>query len=238
MIKKLYILWCQGFDKAPEIVQLCRNSWYKHNPDWEIIEVTDENMQSLVDMKEIYGDLSAKTIAYAAYSDMFRIALLQKHGGLWVDATTYCILPLSSWLPKYINAGFFGFSNPGSDRLLSSWFLYSEKGGYIASKWLAAVQEYWSTRNKCHMYYWFHGFLFGNLYKSDSTFKHTWGLVPKYSADTPHYLHLKYGMLKTLTPEGQQHIDTIAPLYKLTYKLKPHNVLHIPGHALTYLFSK
>ena len=77
-------------------------------------------------------DLAGKAITYAAKSDFVRICILKKYGGLWVDATTYCTIPLDDWLEKYIQSGFFSFNletrpKGQPDRLLSSYFLYGER---------------------------------------------------------------------------------------------------------------
>ena len=37
------------------------------------------------------------------------INLLEKFGGFWIDATVYCIKPLTEWINNYIDIGFFLF---------------------------------------------------------------------------------------------------------------------------------
>jgi hypothetical protein len=60
--------------------------------------------------------------------------LLRRHGGVWADATCYCLQPLAEWLPsKLAPAGFFAFDRPAPDRMLASWFL--------------AAQPAWPRRN-------------------------------------------------------------------------------------------
>ena len=36
MIKKIWIIWFQGLQKAPSLIKKCISSWKKYNPDWEI----------------------------------------------------------------------------------------------------------------------------------------------------------------------------------------------------------
>jgi len=143
---------------------------------------------------------------------------LKKYGGVWVDATTLCNKSLDEWLPEYITHGFFGFRNPGPDRLLSSWFLYGEPDNYIVTKWFDRVKIYWTRHNEAHQYFWFHGTIFRNMYKNDVKFKYIWNNVPKFSADLPHYLLNRF--LKVLESNDNNHIkQKISPLYKLSHKI-------------------
>jgi hypothetical protein len=213
MIKTIYILWFQGFDEAPEVVKKCANSWKIYNPDWDIILLDDNNINYYINLKN-YNKFN-KT----AQSDVIRILLLKLYGGLWVDATTFCNQSLNDWLPNYINQGFFAFNKPGPDRLLSSWFIYSETGNYIINKWYDRTLHYYEINNNPHTYFWFH-YLFGDLYNSDIAFKEIWDKVPKLSANGigPHYLQEK-GMFNSVSTQTRTDIDNkITPFYKLTYK--------------------
>jgi hypothetical protein len=218
MIKTIYILWFQGFDNSPEIVKRCINSWKYYNPDWNIVLLDENNLRDYVKIKE-YIDISKKKISLAALSDIIRIILLNSYGGLWVDSTTFCNKSLNTWLPNYINKGFFAFNKPGPDRLISSWFIYSEKENYLTNSWLSSIINYYKIKNKPHNYFWLH-YLFGSLYNLDNKFKQIWDKVPKLSANGigPHYLQEK-GMFNNITNKIKRDINNkITPLYKLTYK--------------------
>jgi hypothetical protein len=217
MIKTIYILWFQGFDKAPEIVKKCVNSWKHYNHDWNIVLIDNNNLLNYIKIDNYITNY--KNINNIALSDIIRCILLKLYAGLWVDATTFCNKPLNNWLPNYINAGFFAFNKPGPDRLLSSWFLYSDKNNYIIDKWYNKTIEYYKNHDTPHTYFWFH-YLFGDLYSSDNIFKEIWDNVPKISANGtgPHYLQEK-GMFNNLSTQNKLDIDNkITPLYKLTYK--------------------
>ena len=218
MNKNIYILWFQGFENAPEIIKRCVDSWKHYNLDWNIILLDNTNINKYIYIQE-YIDMTNKDINFTALSDVIRIILLTTYGGLWVDATTFCNKPLNDWLPKYINSGFFAFSKPSEDKLISTWFLYSEKEHYITSAWLKSIVDYYKIHNQPHTYFWVH-YLFGDLYNSDNKFKEIWEKILKFSANGlgPHYLQEK-NMFNKITNEIKQDIDNkITPLYKLTYK--------------------
>ena len=52
--------------------------------------------------------------------------MLRQHGGVWADATSFCLRPLDDWLNAAYAAGFFAFRNPAKDRMMANWFIASE----------------------------------------------------------------------------------------------------------------
>lgn len=92
MIKTLYVLWFQGFENAPQVPRGCLVTWKYHNPDWDIIVLDENNLKEYVDV-ESYLDLGKMNISKTGLSDIIRILLLKKHGGLWVDSTVFCNAP-------------------------------------------------------------------------------------------------------------------------------------------------
>ncbi len=215
MNKIIFMYWSQKFNNAPNIISKCILTWKIRNPTWEIITIDDDNLHEYIDLNEI-TNITNKNINKTAYSDIIRIFLLDKFGGCWCDATTFCIQPLDIWLNKNINTGFFAFNKPGEDRLLSSWFLYSERNNYIVSKWKEYTIKYWNNHDEPHTYFWFH-YLFEELYNSDVIFKQQWDITPKISADGPHFLQ-NNNLLSMPSDDVITHINGTTPLYKLTYK--------------------
>jgi len=219
MIKTIYILWFQGFDNVHELVKECVNSWKYYNPDWNIVLIDNDNLINYVNLNNYIPDIYNKSIEKCHLADIIRSILIKLYGGLWVDATTFCNKPLNDWLPNYINEGFFAFDKPGPDRLISNWFLYSDKNNYIIDKWCNKTLEYYAINNKAHTYF-IHHYLFGDLYNSDKIFKEIWDKVPKLSANGigPHYLQ-EQGMFNNISIQSKLNIDNkIIPLFKLTYK--------------------
>jgi hypothetical protein len=214
MIKNLYILWFQGFDQAPEIVQACVQSWIEQNPTWTVHLLDDTTWPSMVSLDGIQR--SSLGISRTNFSDLVRIALLDQRGGCWVDATTFCTQPLDEWLPACIEQGFFAFDRPAKDLMLSSWFLYAEPGNYIVKKWCQATMDYYlaKPKDKKQPYYNFH-YLFADLYKTDTRFRRMWDAVPKRSADGPH--QLQKSLFKPMDDSIRQRMQE-QPLSKLTYK--------------------
>jgi len=142
--RRIWFMWLQGLDGAPEIVKRCWASWEKYNPDWDLVLLDENNLERHVPVHEILGK-NREHMSGAALADVARINLLANYGGVWVDATCFCCMPLDEWLGGYTRSGFFAFGRPKSDRLLSSWFLASSAGCELTRKFCEAVNSFWST---------------------------------------------------------------------------------------------
>jgi len=134
--KKIWFLWLQGLDDAPLVVKKCYESWVRLNPDWEVVFFDEHNIADHV-------ELPRWEIPKYVASELLRINLLAKHGGVWVDATCFCVRPLDEWLPQYMDTGFFAFEKPGPDRMISSWFLAAYKDNYIAQAFQQKINAFW-----------------------------------------------------------------------------------------------
>jgi hypothetical protein len=188
--KNIFIYWEQNFKNAPYIVKKCLESWKLKNPDWNIIELNDENLKNYINIEIDIPNIKKKNISKTTYSDIIRIFLLDKYGGCWCDATTYCVVPLTNWLNnQIIKSGFFAFSylEPNSKHLLSSWFLYSAKNNYLIKKWKQKFIEYWNKNNKANDYFIFHN-IFKDLYNTDYVFKFIWDSSYKIDTKISHYI--------------------------------------------------
>lgn len=126
--KRVFTFWYQGIEKAPKIVKTCMISWKELNPTWEVVFLDAFNINDYVEFDFDCESLSEKSIALK--SDLLRLKLLSKHGGVWVDATVLCVLPLDAWIDSYTDNNLFLFSRPFKDRLFSSWFIASCKQNY------------------------------------------------------------------------------------------------------------
>jgi len=144
--KIIWMLWLQGINQAPDLVQKCVRSWQRHNPDWKIIVLDEHSLKSFVNLDEICHR-NRRVISEQAMADIVRINLLAKCGGVWADATCYCCQPLAGWLPGRLTSGFFAFRNPGPDRLLSNWFMASQKNCHLTETICRLVNAYWSQNH-------------------------------------------------------------------------------------------
>ncbi|WP_417884169.1 capsular polysaccharide synthesis protein [Vibrio rumoiensis] len=74
-------------------------------------------------------------------SDLLRLYLLSQYGGIWADATTFCLNPLSNWLDdnaKHCNIFLFKHED-NNTRPIEVWFIASPKASAIICKTLQSL---------------------------------------------------------------------------------------------------
>lgn len=87
----IWVCWWQGLDKAPELVKVCVESIKRNAGDHPVIVLTEENYKNYVDIPQWVEEKKNRgIITRTNYSDLLRLSLLSKYGGMWLDATFYC----------------------------------------------------------------------------------------------------------------------------------------------------
>ncbi|MGF1680927.1 capsular polysaccharide synthesis protein [Photobacterium minamisatsumaniensis] len=141
--KKIWMYWDSGLDSAPEVVKLSYKSWVQLNPDYEVIFLDKTNIKQHLgfEFNDVYNCFTVDLKA-AGKSDFLRAYLLYRYGGVWADATTFCMKPLDTWL-NMSETEFFSFREKYSDdRQLVSWFLASYQGSRVLSDLLKKSIDY------------------------------------------------------------------------------------------------
>lgn len=94
--KVIHYCWF-GENKLPEHAQKCIESWKKYCPDYEIKEWNEKN----VDIRSItYMQQAYKEKAWCFVSDVARLQIIYKYGGIYLDADVKVIKSFDSLL-KY-----------------------------------------------------------------------------------------------------------------------------------------
>jgi len=122
-------------EQIPEVVEKCIDSWRRHNPSYTIIILTPTNLKE-------YIDIDIKSISFndspARESDMVRLLVLEKYGGVWSDATIFLTSPYPFSLnSNYEFIGYYleGFTSNTEYPVLESWFFATIPHGQFITKW-------------------------------------------------------------------------------------------------------
>lgn len=194
--KTVWLLWLQGWDQAPWVVQKVRESWEKLNPGWNVELVDEKNLSKYVDIPYIN-----KIASPAAKSDVIRLSLLEKHGGVWADSTLLCMHPLDNWIYDALEpVGFWMYHGRDEGKGPASWFIISLANNPIISKWKKACDEYWASRDVEDNYFWMDA-LFKNLQTSDETFEQEWSQVPYLWCEAEGQSHMLAGKTQRNDPQ-------------------------------------
>lgn len=99
----IWVCWWQGKENMPDIVKACYNSIQKHACNHPVILITEENFRNYIDMPEyIINKQKEGYIDITHFSDILRMMLLTKHGGIWMDST---LLIPSKQVDEFIHPG-------------------------------------------------------------------------------------------------------------------------------------
>ena len=218
--KNLFILWLQGWNCAPALHREVAESWRINNPDWNIHLIDQSNLSDYIDVP--YLSDPKKTISPQARSDIIRLHLLAKWGGVWADATLLCMQPLDHWVHAAVEpAGLWMYHGHGAQMPNgpASWFIVSKQDSFMIRTWKEACDAYWTLYDSTNHYFWMDG-LFRELYLMNTEFAAAWDRVP--------YLYCELdGQSHTLAKHGM-HNDT--PHIKHLFETAPPYVLKFWAH--------
>lgn len=89
------IIWTFWDGEPSKVVKKCIESWKYYNPNYEIRILNKSNYSQYIDYDLEYIKHSKESLA--RYSDYIRLAVLSRHGGIWMDASIICHAPFD-WI--------------------------------------------------------------------------------------------------------------------------------------------
>ena len=231
---KIWQLWLQGEGNMPPIVKKCHKTIKKFHKE-NVILLTKENLKDYVDLPNYIEEKYKKgIISHAHYSDMVRLFLLAKYGGLWADSTIF----LTEKIPdEILKSDFFTFKSTESENLKfiqnleqfkiysnhlnaiitfgTSYFLGAKKGNLLINAMLSLLFEYWKNENKACDYLFFDKFFNIAVLKNEEC-KKKFLNMPKYYLENA--LMLQHALFEPFDEELFKNIKQISPIHKLTHK--------------------
>lgn len=93
----VYTFW-EPRENIPFYLRLCMETWKKYLPNATIVVLDYKNIGEFIDVRELGLNLFSGKFSLALIADAIRVALLAKHGGVWMDVDT---IILNSNAEKY-----------------------------------------------------------------------------------------------------------------------------------------
>ena len=161
---KVWVCWLQGMENAPELVKRCYESIMQNLTDREIILITSENMDQYVQFPQyIIDKWKSGVITNTHLTDLLRLELLIRYGGMWLDATVFCSEERKN-IPDYFfesDLFFYQSLKPGRDgnaTYISSWLMSAKTNNKVLLATRELCYEYWKRENQMIDYFLFHDF--------------------------------------------------------------------------------
>jgi hypothetical protein len=221
--KIIWQCWWQGKENAPDIVKICLNSVEKNKDDYDRIIITENNFKNYADIPQFLIDkYQEKKISNALFSDILRVYLLKKNGGIWIDATCYMTAPIPDNIK---NADFFFFDNRQNPVKIANWFIVSRKNHALVNMIADLLTIYWKCNDKEFDYLIFY-YLFVSAIDNVPLYKNLFDEVPRDD-------YLKTVKLQKYILDKNDNLDKMnlmldsSFIHKLTYKIELNNLLKI-----------
>lgn len=215
--KFIWVMWWQGEEQMPPIVQACWKQLKSASGGYQVTLLTKDNWSSYITLpEEIIRKHDQGYIGMAHFSDVLRCFLLEKWGGLWLDATVYVqhIPPDAFTLPFYTLRGpgmFPEFINRGD---FSTFVLgFSRMHSLLAKGMKEFYSAYWQEQTEAIDYLFFDYGIKLILEKS-SLVRSELSSVP----ENYHFYTMNQLLTEVVSRETLCDLVLKSPLHKLSYR--------------------
>ncbi|MBP3397713.1 MAG: hypothetical protein J6K82_02175 [Alphaproteobacteria bacterium] len=214
---KIFSLWLQGEENAPELVKACFRSVRKHCKQ-ELVVLDENTVFDYISLPDvIMKKRKAGKISHAHFADICRVELLYNHGGYWLDSTGFVTAPIPDWISDEDFFVYLAGKNVGSPySYMQNCFIRSRKGAYLLDAWRAMMLDYWMHENGPFDYF-MHQLLFKTMVMNDPRAKKHFAKMPHVDQDPTHALWWAYAE-KPFDKDTFEKVTSGAFFQKTTYK--------------------
>lgn len=213
----IWILWMQGMEKAPKLIQKCYESVCKNKPDnFQVVLLSADNLDRYVTLpKVIWKKYKNGMITLTHLSDIIRLELLCTYGGCWIDATVFC----GGKIPEYMLADtMFLFKMSCMLRSvlkMSSWWIASDRYNRILHAARNILFAYWEDEQDIRNYFLLH-IIMSKMIDEDSICNAIYRGIPYFDNGNAHVLSAKLGL--PYNDKEWQVTKASSVIQKLSYK--------------------
>ena len=228
---KIWFCWLQGYENAPELVKACYNSLKINMPNYEIIFLSEDNICDYIGFPEhINQKYKSGKIGKAHFSDLLRISLLCKYGGMWIDSTVLCTSP--EFIETISNMPLFVYKQVDLMRhdiqpiVSSNWLIYSESNNEICTLTQKFLFEYWKKYDYAIDYFIFHFF----FTMATEKYSDLWNNIPVFNNINPHIM--QFELNHKFSTKRWEQITNYSSFHKLNHHLKYNQINTIYSYIL------
>ncbi len=206
----VFTFWDAPVSQAPPLVRACLAQLRRVHPDARILD--GRSARELADIPDaVARRLEAKHPAH--FSDFVRVSVLERHGGIWCDATCWAPAPLEPAVAPLLGAG--ALYPRWAPRQIGNWFIAATPGTLLIRMQRLALEAWWTERGDLPDYFLYHR-IFEALVRLVPEFRGQWEAVPALSAAAAHLLQLT--MMQPWSPGLADVVLGASIVQKLSYK--------------------
>lgn len=217
----IWICWWTGEDTAPELVKQCIKSIRKNSGNHPINFIDKTTYTKFISIPDyITKKVENGSMGLAHLSDYIRISLLEKYGGLWLDATIFCLNEIPE---SYFDMPFFTCKSERQECGYISemrWCTFVIGGwkNNVFFKYIKAMLESYWKKNNYAIDYLFFDYIIEIANQENKTLNH---LIDNVPITNIHRDALQASMNKAVP--GYEFYNTVnrdTVLYKLSWREK------------------
>ncbi len=176
--EKIFTIWFQGEENAPDIVKSCFKSIREHCPE-ELVVLDSNSLWDWISLpEEIVEKYRGGKIKHAHFADICRVELLYRYGGYWLDSTCFVSAPVPEYIKKQ---DFFMFMAGkrvhGNYSYVQNCFIRARKGSYLLEAWREMILDYWMHEDR-RVDYFMHQLMFRTLVTYNPTAAYYFAKMP------------------------------------------------------------
>ena len=137
--------------KDLEYIKIYSQNWKRLNPEWQIKLYDNELCEKflLEEYSQLYADIFNFIPDGPIKADFWRVCIINKYGGLYVDADIEPLVPLSEYIEKDIDFATcisFNFCQDAHAWKFNPHFIMSDKHNYILQKCINYYVQYYVNK--------------------------------------------------------------------------------------------
>ena len=223
--EKIFSIWFQGEENAPEVVKSCFASIRKHCSQ-ELVVLDSNTLPDYIELpKPIVEKFRQGKIGYAHFSDLCRVELLYRYGGYWLDATAFVTGPVPDVIA---DTSFFvyrtGHRISGYYSYIQNCFIHARKGEWLLEAWRAMMLAYWMDEDS-RVDYFQHQLMFKTLVTRNAEARRRFEAMPMIDHDLNHLLWYDLGG----SPACPERISEMIPAENFFQKTSARDKNFVPG---------
>ncbi len=218
----IWTMWWQGEQNAPVLVKKCINSMREKSAGRKVIVITEENYLQYIELPDyILEKVKKRIITITHLSDLIRMELIYRYGGIWIDSTIFINYEIPSeiyeldfyTIKRKYNPAY--MSRNVSKARWSSYLIGGKKGCRICSLIKILLHSYWKQESTIIAYFLVDYFL-DEVISRDREARKLLDAVPYYENDI---FFMNRIMNKTADREIRDEVEKQIGIFnKLSWK--------------------
>ena len=129
------IIWSYwDTEDVPEIVKLSIKTWEKNSPQYKINFMNQTNIENIISLPENW-----KKLPVYRQSDIIRLLLLEKYGGVWMDSSIILLEDIDKFISKNDITFFITPKSSFSNPVFENWFISVPQNNKIIKMWINEI---------------------------------------------------------------------------------------------------